>query len=130
MKPRDLSIRFLSKASQDELVLDKLLEDLEVSDEVWGFHAQQAAEKLFKAVLSFHSVRFRKTHDLTELMDFLIDYGIQIPDDIAEIRELTPFAVEYRYDDLFSESGDDLNRKQIRELIQKMRVWVNIQINQ
>lgn len=46
MKPRDLSIRFLSKASQDELVLDKLLEDLEVSAEIWGFHAQQAAEKL------------------------------------------------------------------------------------
>ena len=130
MKPRDLSIRFLSKASQDELVLDKLLEDLEVSDEVWGFHAQQAAEKLFKAVLSFHSVRFRKTHDLAELMDFLIDYGIQIPDDIAEIRELTPFAVEYRYDDLFSESGNNLNRKKIRKRIQKMRDWVNFQINQ
>lgn len=130
MKPRDLSIRFLSKTSQDELVLDKLLEDLEESDEVWGFHAQRAAEKLFKAVLSFHSVRFRKTHDLAELMDFLIDYGIQIPDDIAEIRELTPFAVEYRYDDLFSESGNNLNRKQIRKLIRKMRDWVNIQINQ
>lgn len=95
-----------------------------------GFPCSTGSRKTLKTVLSFHSVRFRKTHDLIELMDFLIDYGIQIPDDIAEIRELTPFAVEYRYDDLFSESGDNLNRKQIRVLIQKMRVWVNIQINQ
>ncbi|MBN2488710.1 MAG: HEPN domain-containing protein [Methanosarcinaceae archaeon] len=130
MKPHDLSVRFLSKASQDELILDKLLDDPDIADEVWGFHAQQAGEKLLKAVLSFHSIRFRKTHDITELMDILIDHGIRIPDDIAEIRKLTPFAVEYRYDDLFSESGDELDRKAIRKLIQVMRLWAKSQIDQ
>ncbi len=37
---------FLLKASQDELILDKLLDDNDFADEVWGFHAQHAAKKL------------------------------------------------------------------------------------
>ena len=39
MNPHDLAITFLSKASQDELILDKLLDDSDIADEVWGFHA-------------------------------------------------------------------------------------------
>ncbi len=31
------------------------------------FHAQQCAEKAMKAVLTWHQIPFRKTHDLDEL---------------------------------------------------------------
>ena len=126
MNPHDLAIIFLSKASQDELILDKLLDDSDIADEVWGFHAQQAAEKLLKALLSFHSIRFRKTHDIAELMDILIDQGFPLPDTLAEINTLTPFAVEYRYDDILSEGETEnaLNRAGIRELIMSLRKWV------
>ena len=40
----------IRKASQDELVLEKLLADSDVDDDTLGFHAQQAAEKLLKAL--------------------------------------------------------------------------------
>ena len=124
MNPHDLAILFLSKAAQDELILDKLLDDHDIADEVWGFHAQQAAEKLLKALLSFHSIHFRKTHDVTELMDILIDQGFSIPDILTEIRILTPFAVEYRYADIFFEDEESLDRIGVREIILKLRGWV------
>lgn len=38
------------KARQDELILERLLGDADVDDETLGFHAQQAAEKLLKAL--------------------------------------------------------------------------------
>ena len=54
----------MAKAAQDELVLERFLDDRDVSDEVFDFHAQQAAEKLLKAVIASRSIRVRKTHDL------------------------------------------------------------------
>ena len=42
------------KASQDLAVLDKLLDDPAIDDETLGYHAQQAAEKLIKALLALH----------------------------------------------------------------------------
>lgn len=42
------------KASQDLTVLDKLLDDPAIDDETLGYHAQQAAEKLIKALLALH----------------------------------------------------------------------------
>ena len=131
MNPHDLATLFLSKASQDELILDKLLDDYDIADEVWGFHAQQAAEKLLKSLLSSHSIRFRKTHDVAELMDILSDLGIPLPDTLTEIRILTPFAVEYRYDDICFEDDESLDRADVREIIMDLRKWVekNLQGN-
>jgi HEPN domain-containing protein len=40
------------------------------------FHAQQAAEKAFKAVLLYRKVDFPLTHDIEELMDI---FGRQVP---------------------------------------------------
>ena len=74
--------------------------------------------------MSFHSIHFRKTHDVTELMDILIDQGFSIPDILTEIRILTPFAVEYRYADIFFEDEESLDRIGVREIILKLRGWV------
>ena len=52
MKPREQALLLLRKAAQDEALLDRVLESIEVSDEIIGFHCQQAAEKLLKALLS------------------------------------------------------------------------------
>ena len=50
-----------------------------MSDEIVGFHCQQAAEKLLKAALSDLSVRFRKTHDLGALLSLLAEAGQRLP---------------------------------------------------
>ena len=51
-KRREQALLFLRKAAQDESLLDAVLESAKVSDEVIGFHCQQAAEKMLKALLS------------------------------------------------------------------------------
>jgi HEPN domain-containing protein len=42
------------KAAQDLAVLDRLLDDAAIDDETLGYHAQQAAEKLIKALLALN----------------------------------------------------------------------------
>jgi len=61
------------------------------------FHAQQAAEKAFKAILLFHKVDFPLTHDIEELMDICGKVGISLPPDFSDTGILTPYAVETRY---------------------------------
>ena len=48
MKRREQALLFMRKAAQDEALLDAVLESDTVSDEVFGFHCQQAAEKMLK----------------------------------------------------------------------------------
>ena len=47
--PLDRQDVLLRKAKQDELVLERLLDDRDVDDDTLGFHERQAAEKLLKA---------------------------------------------------------------------------------
>jgi HEPN domain-containing protein len=62
------------------------------------FHAQQAAEKCLKAYLSAYEIEFPFVHNLEKL----IDLCVQRDGDFASIKtlgqNLTPFAVELRYD--------------------------------
>lgn len=100
MKRHEYSQLLLRKAAQDEFVLCKLVADPEAPDEAIGFHGQQAAEKMIKAVLAAAAVPFRRTHDIAELLDTARDSGIEIPVELEELRWLTPFAVEFGCDDL------------------------------
>jgi HEPN domain-containing protein len=61
MSPGEQAVRFLKKAAEDEAVLDLILVSDKISDDVVGFHAQQAAEKLLKALLSHLGLAFRRT---------------------------------------------------------------------
>jgi HEPN domain-containing protein len=71
MKRREQALLFLRKAAQDESLLDAVLESDNVSDDVIGFHCQQAAEKMLKALLSDLGAAFHKIHELGALMDTL-----------------------------------------------------------
>lgn len=127
MKPIDMAKKLLEKAMQDEVLLDKVLHDYEVADEIVGFHCQQAAEKILKALLACNRIEFRKTHDLAELMDILTDNGHPIPEGLSDLDILNPFAVEYRYD-LFSSESSPFDRNSARELIRSLRIWVEKEI--
>jgi hypothetical protein len=50
MKRREQALLLLRKFAQDEALLDAVLASDRVSDEVIGFHCQQAAEKILKAL--------------------------------------------------------------------------------
>ena len=49
---------------QDQYVMNRLVEDPSAPDEAIGFHAQQAVEKLIKAVLAHRAIEYRRTHQL------------------------------------------------------------------
>ncbi|MGA3372256.1 MAG: HEPN domain-containing protein [Terracidiphilus sp.] len=87
----------LIKASEDEAALHATGNP----DAVLGFHAQQAAEKLLKALISARSVPFELTHNLVRLTKVLDDLGETLPATPIAISDLNDFAVEYRYDLLF-----------------------------
>jgi HEPN domain-containing protein len=56
-----------------------------VSDEVIGFHCQQAAEKLLKASLSDLGIAFHKTHELGALMASLARAGAPLPEEFESL---------------------------------------------
>src|ERR1022692_2324847 len=91
MKQREQALLLLRKAAQDEALLDEVLASEQVSDEIIGFHCQQAAEKLLKALLSDIGARFRKTHEIGVLMDFLAQAGHALPDQFDNLDVLTPY---------------------------------------
>ena len=95
MQPTDELIQqWLSKADDDLRLAELALgTDPPVC---WGaaFHAEQAAEKLLKALLTFHGIEFARTHDIDYLLDLCITAqpGAQNLRDTA--TKLTDFAVE------------------------------------
>lgn len=103
----------------------KLAADASIADEIVGFHAQQAVEKLLKAMLVFDGVRVRRTHDLAELSDLLTDHGRPIPVAVEAVTDLSPFAVDYRYADMSEESDTEtrLDRPRALRLVQQVRLW-------
>ncbi len=54
----------LRKAQEDREALD-----FHLADTIFGFHAQQAFEKIFKAVIAFRNARYERTHDLAVLLE-------------------------------------------------------------
>ena len=82
-----------------------------------GFHAQQAVEKLIKALLSQLAVPFELTHNLASLQAVLVAAGESLPDTPLPLGELNDFAVVYRYEQLFQVAAPDKE-----ELIETVRL--------
>jgi HEPN domain-containing protein len=123
MKHHDQALLLLKKASQDEDLLDKVGRSERISDEIIGFHCQQSIEKCLKAVLSENQITYRRTHDLQELLQLLIHNGIRFPEAILDVDELSPYAVEFRYDVLPEEKERPLDRREAMRLVSKVRNW-------
>ncbi|MDY7011771.1 MAG: HEPN domain-containing protein [Planctomycetota bacterium] len=92
MKQREQALILLEKARHDEVLVEEVLNSERVSDDMIGFHCQQALDKILKALLSLHGIRFRKTHDLREIVDLLSDAGHPVPNDLQDIDILNPYA--------------------------------------
>lgn len=120
---RELALLLRRKAAQDEYAARALASDPNASDEIVGFHARQAIEKLLKAVLAFRGIRFRRTHDIAELLDLAVDVEIPVPPFIEEARRLTPFAVDFRDGEL-SDEGTPFDRARALALIDDAKEWV------
>jgi hypothetical protein len=58
---------------------------------------------------------------LRELIDIIRDHGTKFPELLMEIRILSPFAVEYRYDYLPIEDEEPFNRQKALDLVRQLR---------
>lgn len=110
----DEAYLLLRKAREDADAVRKFSADPDLADAVVGFHAQQAAEKALKAVLAALSDNFPWTHDLRHLMERLDAVGTSLPTSLYDIRELGPWAVEFRYGETID---DPLDRERASALV-------------
>jgi HEPN domain-containing protein len=123
--PHDPASILLSKAKEDALLMLLVLENFNVSDEMIGFHAQQAVEKAIKSVLARYGIVYRRTHDIAELSDLLMDNGISYPDVLNGAVVLTPFAAELRYGYLPPEEKPEqpFDREASAQLVRATLSW-------
>ena len=68
----------LEAAERDVSALRGMGDAAVFADEVFGFHTQQAAEKLFKAWLALLGETYPLSHDLAVLLDLLNACGMDV----------------------------------------------------
>jgi HEPN domain-containing protein len=76
------------------------------------FHAQQSAEKYFKALLILKDRDFPKTHDLPTLNTMCNEMGIITGLVVQDLVDLTEYAVRKRY------PGNEPTREETKEAIE------------
>ncbi len=103
--------RWLAQARKD-LNAARLLISGEPSRSV--FHSQQTAEKSAKALLTFHDVTFRKTHDLDELGRQCAALAPALAPLFQEASDLNDYAVIFRYPDAPREPDEEEARAALR----------------
>lgn len=94
---RNLAEQLLRRAADDEAAAKALLSVKSVTDVIVGQHAQQGVEKAIKAVLAAQDVEFPFIHDIAGLMVLCVNAGIQVPEQLREADQLTPYAGALRY---------------------------------
>ena len=97
-------------AERDYRALRGMEDPAVFSDEIFGFHVQQAVEKALKAWLCSLGVAFPKTHDLDELGALLEETRQEIPEFLSGLLEFTDFAVAFRYE-AFPDLEGDVDRQ-------------------
>ncbi len=121
-KLREQALMLVRKADADLSLLDEVLHSARVTDDIVGFHCQQAAEKLLKALLSSRSVAFPRTHSLRHLMDLLADAGQGLPAQLGNLDMLTPYGTVFRYEDPGGEPA--LDRSAALAMVRSLREHV------
>jgi len=89
--------QWLAKAEQDMKACETLRSADPSSPYPACFHAQQAAEKYLKALLTWHQVEFSKTHAIERLLDMLKKPDPDTAFALADAAMLTPYGVDIRY---------------------------------
>jgi HEPN domain-containing protein len=99
--------KWLEKAEVDFRTIDILMAHPEPPSSSVCFHAQQAAEKLLKALLTATLTPFPKTHDLARLAS-LLPAPAQLDIETDTWLELSYYAVDSRYPDDLAEYTQEL----------------------
>ncbi len=113
----DQSILELLNASHD----DEDILRLQVRDRAFGFHAQQAVEKLLKALIGGHEVRYEYTHDLRALIERLTLLYEELPGDTILLVSLIDYAGIWRYQE--PQPVSLAHREEVKSAIEGLRTF-------
>lgn len=123
MRDLDHARLLLGMARKDLRALGAMLDGNAFAEEIFGFHAQQAAEKSIKAWLSLIGRSYPRTHDLGALLELLAVPRENVPGEAWELVELTDFAVQLRYES-FEYDDEPLDRpsvvRQVAVLVERV----------
>jgi len=100
--------KMLLMAGKDIKALHALLDPAIADDEIFGFHAQQAAEKSLKSWIAGIGGSYDKTHDLRILLLALRELGCDVTP-FRGLTDLNVYAIWFRYEPM-EESTSKLNR--------------------
>ena len=128
MSAREEAESFLRKAEEDLRAIRAMVSAEDFTDAIFGFHAQQAVEKLLKAWLRSTGVDPPRTHDLDFLFALIERGGSAIPDCLAVLRDLSDFAVMFRYETLELQRPVDREdvAQQVETLAERVRAAVRV----
>lgn len=119
----EIALIALEKARQDLVAVQKWLTDGDISDEIIGFHIQQAVEKSLKAILLSRVIDYPRTHNLRLLIDLCKANGIQVPAEFLTVDVFNRFAVQWRYDLLPPTAQPAFERGTAYSLAHRVWTW-------
>ena len=128
MNDREHARELASAAERDISALRGMDDATVFVDEIFGFHVQQAAEKLFKAWLASLGETYPLSHDLAALLDMLSNGGTDVAH-FDGLVDYTRYAVHLRYARTDSGAGP-LDRRQAIEQVEALLAAVRRRLAQ
>jgi HEPN domain-containing protein len=122
----EASRTLLRKADDDAAAARELAANPDISDEIVGFHAQQAVEKWLKALIADSGRQFEHTHDLRRLLTLAMADRSKLPVNADSLIALTQYSVPLRYEDLLD--VEPLDRGEAMTLIDALERWVRSEL--
>ena len=120
---RDLVSKWMKKAEKDLLTAERELSFEDPITDTVCFHCQQSVEKYLKAFLVYHQVYFTKTHRIMDLLELCATTDASFKDELEDADNLTDYAVEIRYPDVWLEPGIE-DAKEAFEITRKVKEFV------
>jgi HEPN domain-containing protein len=114
------------KAAADATAARRFAGAAEITDEIVGFHTQQAIEKWLKAIIASRGENFEHTHDLRRLLVLVAGELAELPFDPDAVIALTQYSAPLRYEDLLD--SEPLDREATIELLAAVGSWAAEQL--
>ena len=116
MKKDRIVEEWVAKAEGDyQTVLDLRAKRRIKQRYIIAFHCQQCVEKYLKALLTSFKIAFPRHHDLEELLVLLLDVDPLLAPIRRDLKELTPFAVQFRY------PGDEVTAGEVNQAVKSTK---------
>jgi HEPN domain-containing protein len=97
-----------TKAAHDLRMAELAFEDRPPMTDQAVYHAQQAAEKAMKGLLTWHERIFRKTHNLVELGESCAELYPYLENLLRRAACLSDYSWQYRYPGEIDEDDDQV----------------------